>query len=197
MILAEEKSVQETADKARVKPTLSVLVSLFLIFLRIGAFTWGGGYCMLPLIKCEVVDKRRWLTSEAFLDGVAVAQSLPGALAVNSATFVGNRVAGTAGAIVAALGAVLPSYIALILVSAFFLSFRELAPVQNFFKGAVPAVAVLLVNAVIDMGKEALKHYSEVIIAAALLVLLVVFHLHPIAVILLAGTLGLFRGERK
>lgn len=189
--------VQDTADKVELKDksSVSVLVSLFFVFLKIGAFTWGGGYCMLPLIKTEVVDKRKWITSEAFLDGVAVTQSIPGALAVNSATFVGNKVMGTTGALVAALGAVLPSYVVLILVSAFFLSFKELAPVQNFFKGAVPAVAALLVNAVIDMGKEALKRYSEVIIAAALFVLLVFFHLHPIAVILLAGTLGLFRGR--
>lgn len=191
--------MQDIADKVELKDksTLSLLVSLFFVFLRIGAFTWGGGYCMLPLIKCEVVDKRRWLTSEAFLDGIAVSQSIPGALAVNSATFVGNRVAGTAGAIVAALGAVLPSYVVLILVSAFFLSFRELAPVQNFFKGAVPAVAALLISAVLDMGKEALKNYLDIIIAVGLFILLVFLHLHPIAVILLAGIFGLFRRERK
>lgn len=189
--------VQDTAGSVKEKSKASKLVALFFVFFRIGAFTWGGGYCMLPLIKCEVVDKRRWLTAETFLDGVAVAQSLPGALAVNSATFVGNRVAGTVGAIVAAFGAVLPSYIVLILVSAFFLSFRELAPVQNFFKGAVPAVAALLVSAVLDMGKEALKNYMDIIIAAALFVLLVFLHIHPIAVILLAGTLGLFRRGSK
>jgi chromate transporter len=183
-------------DDTKEESKATRLLALFFVFLRIGAFTWGGGYCMLPLIKGEVVDKRRWLTAENFLDGVAVAQSLPGALAVNSATFVGNRVAGTSGAIVAAFGAVLPSYIVLILVSAFFLSFRELAPVQNFFKGAVPAVAALLVSAIIDMGKDALKNYLDIIIAALLFVLLVFLHLHPIAVILLAGTLGLFRGKR-
>lgn len=113
---------------------------------------------MLPLIRTEVVDKRKWITSEAFLDGVAVSQSIPGALAVNSATFVGNRVAGTVGAIVAAFGAVLPSYIILILVSAFFLSFRELAPVQNFFKGAVPAVAAGLLEGLEEPGSASVEH---------------------------------------
>jgi len=179
-----------------VKSKAGTLLSLFFVFLKIGAFTWGGGYCMLPLIKTEVVDKRRWISSEAFLDGVALAQSIPGAIAINSATFVGNKVMGMTGALVAALGAVLPSYAALILVSAFFLSFRELAPVQNFFRGAVPAVVALLVNAVIDMGKEALKRYTEVIIAAVLF-LLIFFHIHPILVIVIAGTLGLFARERR
>ena len=188
--------MQDAIEPVKEKSRTSKLLALFLVFFRIGAFTWGGGYCMLPLIKSEVVEKRRWLTSETFFDGIAVAQSLPGALAVNSATFVGNRVAGTIGAIVAALGAVLPSYIVLILVTAFFLSFRELAPVQNFFKGAVPAVVALLVSAVLDLGKEALKNYKDIIIAAALFVLLVFLHVHPIAVILPAGTLGLFRGKR-
>jgi len=189
--------MQEIFKRDTAKSRVNLLFSLFMVFLKIGAFTWGGGYCMLPLIKTEVVDKRRWISSESFLDGVAIAQSIPGAIAVNSATFVGNKVMGITGALVAALGAVLPSYAALILVSAFFLSFRELTPVQNFFKGAVPAVVALLVNAVIDMGKEALKRYTEVIIAAALLVLLIFFHLHPILVIIIAGTLGLFARERK
>jgi chromate transporter len=188
--------VTASAEKGNLKSRTGILVSLFFVFLRIGAFTWGGGYAMLPLIKSAVVDKRRWLTTEAFLDGVAVAQSLPGALAVNAATFVGNRVMGTAGALTAACGAILPSFIALILVSAFFLSFREFAPVQNFFKGAVPAVAALLLNTVFEMGKEALKRRSEVVIAVALLILLVVFNLHPVPVILLAGLLGLLRRER-
>jgi len=185
------------AVRTLAKSKASTLLSLFMVFLKIGAFTWGGGYGMLPLIKTEVVDKRKWITSEAFLDGVAVAESIPGAIAVNSATFVGNKVMGTAGALVAALGAVLPSYVALILVSAFFLSFRELAPVQNFFRGAVPAVAALPVNAVIDLGKEALKRYTEVIIAAALLILLIFFHIHPILIIVIAGILGLFAKGRK
>jgi chromate transporter len=189
--------MQEVLKSDAAKSRVSLLISLFMVFLKIGAFTWGGGYGMLPLIKCEVVDKRKWLTSEAFLDGVAVAESVPGAIAVNSATFVGNKVVGTAGALVAALGAVLPSYVALILVATFFLSLRELAPVQNFFKGAVPAVVALLVNAVIDIGKEALRRYTGVIIAAALLILLVFFHVHPILVIVVAGILGLFSGERK
>lgn len=189
--------MQDTVIKIKDKSSFERLVSLFLVFLRIGAFTWGGGYCMLPLIKTEVVDKRKWITSEAFLDGVAVSQSIPGALAVNTATFVGNKVMGTVGALVAAFGAVLPSYIVLILVSAFFLSFRDLVPVQNFFRGAVPAVAALLVNAVFDMGKEALKHYTEIIIAVALLVLLILFHINPILIIIFAGIIGLFRRERK
>lgn len=187
----------EHAAKARAKINFGLLASLFFVFLRIGAFTWGGGYCMLPLIKTAVVDRRKWITADAFLDGIAISQSLPGAIAVNTATFVGNKIMGTPGAIVAAVGAVLPSYVTLMLVTAFFLSFRELAPVQNFFRGAIPAVVALLVSAVIDMGKEALKNYYAIIIAVALLILLVFFHLHPILIIITAGVLGLFSKGKK
>ena len=151
---------------------------------------------MIPLIKTEVVDKKKWINAGVFLDGIAVSQTLPGAIAVNSATFVGNKVMGIPGALVAALGAVLPSYVVLLLVTAFFLSFRELAPVQNFFKGAIPAVVALLISAVIDIGKEAIKHYAGIIIALALFGLLIFLHLHPILVILIAGTIGIFFGER-
>ncbi len=188
---------QENAVNLSTKSRLNLLARLFLVFLKLSAFTWGGGYCMLPLIKAEVVDKRKWVDAEAFLDGIAVSQSIPGSIAINAATFVGNKVMGTAGAVTAAAGAILPPYITLMLVTAFFLSFRELAPVQNFFRGAVPAVAALLVSAVIDMGKEALKRYTSVIIAVALFILLIFFHLHPILVILIAGILGLFLGNKK
>jgi chromate transporter len=186
-----------TSGKTALKSRFGLLFSLFLVFLKIGAFTWGGGYCMLPLIKAEVVDKRKWMKADAFLDGLAVTQSIPGALAINSAAFVGDRIAGISGALAAALGAVLPSYFVLILVTAFFLQFREYAIVQNFFKGATPAIVALLVTAVIDMGKEALKRYIDIIVAVGLFILLVFVGLHPIMVIVIAGILGLFTGRLR
>ena len=177
------------------KPAISkrrLLFAIFLSFLKIGAFTWGGGYAMLPLIRNEVVEKKKWLSAEDFINGIAVSQSVPGAIAINSATFVGYRVSGTAGAISAALGAVLPSFVSIIIVAIFFLQFGEIAVVQNFFKGATPAIVALLASAVLDMGREALKEYREIIIAVALLFLLLYFNLHPIFAILIAAVIGLF-----
>ncbi len=168
------------------------LLSLFIIFLKIGAFTWGGGYAMLPLIKNEVIEKKKWITSSDFIDGIAVSQSVPGAIALNTATFVGNKISGNLGAIVAVIGAALPSFISIVVVSIFFLRFRELGMVQNFFKGATPAIVALLVGAIIDIGKDALKGYKEIIIAAGLLLLLLCLHMHPILAIVIAAISGLF-----
>ena len=121
-----------------VNSKINTLLSIFIVFFKIGAFTWGGGYAMLPLIKNEVIEKKRWITSEDFIDGIAVAQSVPGAIAINTATFIGNKVCGDLGSIMAVLGAVLPSLIAIIVVAAFFSQFGELTIVQNFFQGGKP-----------------------------------------------------------
>ncbi|MGC8890111.1 MAG: chromate transporter [bacterium] len=180
-----------------VKYKLDLLVSVFVMFFKIGAFTWGGGYAMLPLIKNEVVEKRKWITSEDFIDGIAVSQSLPGPIAVNTATFVGHKLCGTFGAIVAVAGAMLPSFISIIVIAMFFLRFRNLTVVQNFFRGANPAIIALIVSAVIDIGRDALKRYREVIIAAVLLFLLLYLKIHPILAILIALVLGIILGKRE
>lgn len=169
-----------------------ILLSLFAVFLRIGAFTWGGGYAMLPLIRNEVVEKRKWITSSDFIDGIAVSQSVPGAIALNIAAFVGNRISGNLGAIVAVIGSALPSFISIVVISIFFLRFRELSMVQGFLKGATPAIVALLVGAIVDIGRDALKGYKEIIIATGLLLLLLCLHMHPVLAIVIAAILGLF-----
>ena len=152
---------------------------------------------MLPLIKNEVVEKKKWVTSSDFIDGIAVAQSVPGAIALNIASFVGNKISGNLGAIVAVIGAALPSFISIVVISIFFLRFRELGIVQNFFKGAIPAIVALLVSAIIDIGKDALKGYKEIIIAIGLLPLLLCLHMHPILAIVIAAFLGLFTRRQR
>ena len=169
-----------------------ILLSLFAIFFRIGAFTWGGGYAMLPLIKNELVEKRKWITSGDFIDGIVISQTVPGAIALNLATFTGNKIAGSSGAIVAAMGTALPSFISIVVISIFFLRFRELSVVQGFFKGATPAIVALLIGAIVDLGKDALKGYKEIIIATGLLLLLLFLHMHPVLAIAIAVILGLF-----
>ena len=151
---------------------------------------------MLPLIRNEVIQKRNWITLEEFIDGISIAQSAPGAIAVNAATFVGNRVAGKKGAVIAVLGAILPSYITITVVAIFFLEFQDLTVVQNFFKGATPAVLALIISAIIDFGRHSLKKYRDIIISLALLFLLLYFHIHPILIVVIAGTLGLLIKEQ-
>jgi chromate transporter len=176
---------------------MGTLLSLFFIFLKIGAFTWGGGYCMLPLIKCEVVEKKRWLTPDGFMSGIALSASVPGAMAINIASFVGSQVAGTQGSLVATLGAVIPSYVSIVAVAFFLMRFRELKVVQNFFRGANPAIIALLASAVWDLGRDVFKNWGQIIISAGLLGLLIFLDLNPILIILIAAVLGLFQDVKK
>jgi len=170
---------------------LKLLLSLFSVFFKIGAFTWGGGYAMLPLIKNEVVEKKRWISSDDFIDGIAVSQSLPGAIAVNTATFVGHKICGKLGSLVATAGAVLPSVITIIIVAMFFLQFKDLKVVQSFFRGANPAIAALILSSVLDLGKSALKNSQDIIISIGLLLLLIYFDIHPILAIIISAILGI------
>ena len=169
-----------------------MLFSLFGVFLRIGALTWGGGYAMLPLIKNEIVEKRKWISSRDFIDGVVVSQSVPGAIALNLATFMGNKIAGNAGAIVAVIGTALPSFVSIVVISMFFMRFREMSIVQGFFKGATPAIVAILVGAIVDLGKDALRGYKDIIVAIGLLLLLLFLHMHPVLAIVIAAVIGLF-----
>lgn len=170
---------------------LKLLLSLFSVFFKIGAFTWGGGYAMLPLIKNEVVEKKMWISSDDFIDGIAVSQSLPGAIAVNTATFVGHKICGKLGSLVATAGAVLPSVITIIIVAMFFLQFKDLKVVQSFFRGANPAIAALILSSVLDLGKSALKNRQDIIISIGLLLLLIYFDIHPILAIIISAILGI------
>jgi chromate transporter len=169
-----------------------ILLSLFTVFVRLGALTWGGGYAMLPLIRGEIVEKRRWMTSQDFIDGLAVSQSIPGAVALNIAAFVGNRVSGTRGAVAAAAGTALPSFLSIVVISIFFLRFREIGVVQSFFQGAAAAIVALLVSAMVDIGKDALRGYREIGIASGLVLLLLFLRIHPVLAIVISGVLGLF-----
>ena len=130
---------------------------LFLTFLKIGAFTFGGGWAMISIIEREVVTNHKWLNGEEFLDLLSLAQSLPGILAVNIAVAIGQRLRGTRGSIVAALGTILPSF-TIILVIAMFLTpdfIKTNATVESIFRGIRPAVVALIVAPVISAAKAA------------------------------------------
>ena len=129
------------------------LLDLFLTFARIGGFTFGGGYAMLPMLQREVVEKRGWCTDEELMDYYAIGQCTPGIIAVNTATFVGQKTRGAAGGIMATLGVVAPSLVIITVIAAFIQNFADLAIVQNAFAGIRVCVCVLILNAVLKLLK--------------------------------------------
>lgn len=130
-------------------------LELFLVFFRIGLFTLGGGYAMVPLIEREVVEKKRWIESDDFLNVLAVAQSLPGPIAVNTAVFVGYKTRKLPGSLVGLLGTVLPSFICMVVIASFFVGIRDNPTVAAVFTGIRPAVAALIAASVWSLGKKA------------------------------------------
>lgn len=147
-------------------------VDLFMVFFRIGLFTLGGGYAMLPLIEREIVDNKKWIGGDDFLDVLAVAQSLPGPIAVNTAVFVGYRTRGILGSIVGLFGTVMPSFLCMIIIAAFFSGIRDNPAVAAVFTGIRPAVAALIAASVWSLGKKAKLNWitGSLALAAALAV---------------------------
>ena len=170
------------------------LGSLFTSFLKIGAFTFGGGWAMISIIEREIVDKKHWIRREEFLDLLALAQSLPGILAVNIAVAVGDRTCGRKGAVTAALGTILPSFL-IILAIAIFLTpdlIKNNKVISSVFKGIRPAVVALIIAPVISSAKAArltLKTVWIPILVALLISLDIGFISNPIVYIVL-GALG-------
>lgn len=175
-------------------------MNIFLTFFKIGSFTIGGGYAMLPIIQREVVDNKKWLGEEEFLDSIAVTNSLPGPLAINCATFVGYRTAGYAGAAAAALGAVLPSFLIILVIAVFFASFRENPIVDYVFSGIRPAVVALIAYALFKLVKSMGVNSFNISVSIAVLLLILLLNVHPIVTIVACGTLGFFlnrKGEKE
>jgi len=167
-----------------------ILIELFLTFFKIGLFTFGGGYAMLPLIQEEMVN-HGWLTIDQFVDIVAVSQMTPGAVAINNATFVGYKVAGIGGTIMSTFGLIAPSLIIIAIVSKLLNKFKDHPLVEGAWQGIRPAVVGLIMVAVISIGKEVITGINGIIIGIIALFLLAKVKLHPIGVIMISGMLGL------
>ena len=169
------------------------LWEIFCVFFKIGLFTIGGGYAMLPIIQKEVVESKGWMTDEEFLDAISLTNSLPGLLATNSATFVGYRVAEVPGAVAAVLGAATPSVVIILLVAMVFTNIIEYPLVQNIFNGVRPAVVALIFYAVVKLAKSAkVGEYFNWLVALAGFAAIAVFGLHPIVVVVCAALYGIF-----
>ena len=127
---------------------------LFVTYLKVGTFTLGGGYAMLPLIEQEVVDKHHWLDDQEFLNMIALAQAAPGLIAVNSAIFIGHRLAGVRGTLAAVAGAVLPSFVIILLVAEFFASYKDHPAVEAVFRGVRPAVVAMVAATAVRLARK-------------------------------------------
>lgn len=175
---------------------LKSALMLFLTFFKIGLFTFGGGYAMIAVIQREIVERKKWIGQEDFLDIIAIAESTPGPLAINSATYVGYKTCGVLGSIFATLGVVLPSFIIIYAISFFFEAFLALEYVRYAFMGIQACVAFLILNAGVKMLKHLkLNVFNTVLfsVSAICLVLLDLFAVNfsTIFYILIGGVVGL------
>ncbi len=171
---------------------VKILWELFSTFFKIGAFTFGGGYAMLSLIQREVVENKKWASDEEVLDYYAVAQCTPGVIAVNTATFVGYKKKGVLGAIAATFGVVFPSLIIISVIAAVLQNFMQYTIVGHILAGIRVAVAVLIINAVVTMGKKAIVDKLCAILAIIAFLVSVMFpSVSPVFIVLAAALVGI------
>ena len=173
------------------------LLKLFTTFFKIGLFTFGGGYAMIPLIEREVVQRFRWLEGTEFVDLLAIAQSAPGVFAVNMSVFIGNKLRGTRGALAAALGCVLPSVIIILAIALFFSRFRHVEVVNNVFMGIRPVVVALIAVPVFNVAKSARIGWATAWVPVLSALLIVALGVSPIYIIIVAGIAGFVWGRIK
>ncbi|MFI3267747.1 MAG: chromate transporter [Rikenellaceae bacterium] len=176
---------------------MNFYIQSFLIFFKIGLFTIGGGYAMIPLIRGELVTRRKWFTDKEFIDIVALSQSMPGIFAVNIAIFIGYKLRKLKGAITFAAGTVMPSFLIILIIALFFHQFKEIKAVESIFKGIRPAVVALIASPVFSMAKSAKisKYNIWIPVVSALLIWLLGFS--PVYVIIIAGVSGYIYGVFK
>lgn len=159
---------------------------LFLSFFKIGAFTFGGGYAMIPLIQAEVVSKKKWLEESEFIDMLAIAQSVPGPIALNTAVFVGNKTRGKKGSVITSLGIILPSFIVILLIALVFTEFKNNPEVERIFKGIRPAVVALIAAPLWKMGKSAGITWKTIWIPVVAALLIWLLGLSPVYIVIAA-----------
>ena len=166
-------------------------LNLFLTFMKIGAFTFGGGYAMIPLIQREVVEEKKWISESELMDMIAIAESTPGPIAINSATFVGHHVGGFWGAFCATLGVILPSFAIIAAISYVLQQFERLRAVKYAFLGIRAGVLALILKAFWNMARQIPKKAASCCIAAAAFVLAALLKLNVLLVIVLCAAAGL------
>lgn len=176
--------------------SMKKIFELFITFFKLGLFTFGGGYAMISLIQSECVDKKKWLTEEELLDIVAIAESTPGPIAINSATYIGHKIGGVLGSIMAVLGVVLPSFAIIYIISLFFDAFIQIEIIAKAFRGIQCAIGVIILTAGIKMLNKLPKSTLSIIIFSLTLIITIVLdliavNLSSIILILIAGVIGI------
>lgn len=172
------------------------LKKIFLVFLKIGAFAFGGVYSMLAFFERELVRKNKWLSEEEFSEAVAIGQLTPGAPIINTGIFIGYRLRRFPGAVVTIIGQVLPSLIIVIALGYIYIKYRELESVRSFLKGIGAAVVGLLLSVISKLGKKILHSFTGVAIGLAIFIL-AILKINPIALLVISGLTGLILYGRR
>jgi chromate transporter len=192
---AGAKAGAEAGDTATIQQPHAALGEIFWSFFRIGAFTFGGGWAMIPLIRKQLVSHKGWLGDSEFVDLLAVAQSAPGPIAVNVAVISGYRLRRVPGALIAALGASLPSFLVILAFATVLVRYRSSTAVDAVFKGMRPAIFGLLVSAVWQVGRSTVKTRIDAVLAIVAAVLLAGLKLHPVVVVAGGALTGIVLGR--
>ena len=169
---------------------MELLIRLYLAFLKIGTFSFGGGYAMLPFIQKEIVEKNNWISMSQLTEIIGISQMTPGPVAINSATFVGYKVGGVFGSIVATLGVITTSFILVTVINKLLDKFKESKVIKATLLGMRPILIALIIYAFFDLAKEAYIDIKSIIITLIIGVILLSKKVHPILVIVIAAVLG-------
>ncbi|MDR0659757.1 MAG: chromate transporter [Prevotellaceae bacterium] len=174
---------------------MRIYFEIFWSFFKIGAFTIGGGYAMIPLIEAEVVNKKKWVAKDEFAEMLALAQSAPGPIAINTAVFVGHKLKGWRCSIVSMLGAILPSFIIIVFIALFFNSaIKNNEVIERIFKGIRPVVVALIAVPAFNMLINAGLKFKPIAIATTATLVICLLSVSPIIVMITAGVIGLVSG---
>lgn len=170
---------------------MKTLWELFIAFAKVGVMTFGGGYAMIPILEREIVDNHGWAAEEELMDYYAVGQCTPGIIAVNTATFIGNKICGTLGGIVATIGIVFPSLVIITVIAAALTNFADIPSVKSAFAGIRVCVCVLIFNAVIKLWKKAVADKGALVLCLTVFLLSIFFDISPVVFVLLCAAAGI------
>ena len=169
---------------------MDIIFKLFFSFLKIGAFSFGGGYAMLPFIQREIVTTNNWISMPEFMDVIGISQMTPGPIAINSATFVGYKIQGVCGSLAATLGVITTSFILVSIISKVLAKFKNSVVVKSALLGMRPVLIALILSAFLELAKESYLDFKSIVITIIIGGLLLTKKVHPILVIVIAAILG-------
>ncbi len=176
---------------------MKIILNLFITFFKIGAFTFGGGYAMIPIMEREIVENKKLIGDEEFTDMLALAQASPGPVAVNTSVFIGYKIRGLTGALSCLLGTVLPSFLIILIIAIFFNDFKNLAIVEEIFSGIRPAIAALILSSVVIMLKKGDNLTKRISIALIVAVLVSFLDISPVIIIIAGALISLIMNYLK